>query len=164
MTENATLTHAVRDDALADSREAVAHFAARLRFETDGSDVAAAMATGDPGFVLVDSRSSAAWAQGHLPAALHCPTAEIPDRGSALVGDARLVVVYCWGPGCNGATKAALAFARLGHPVQELLGGFEYWSREGLPVESAEGTSRRVGDPLTTVSSAVSCDSVSCDC
>src|ERR1700712_3023402 len=141
-TENATLTRAVLGDALADPREAVAHFAARLRFETDGSDVAAALATGDPGFVLVDSRSSAAWAQGHLPGALHCRPAGTPARAPARAGAAPLVVVYCGGPGCNGATKAALAFARLGHPVQELLGGVQDWSREGLPVERPGGTAR----------------------
>jgi rhodanese-related sulfurtransferase len=41
------------------------------------------------------------------------------------------VVTYCWGPGCNGATRAALAFARLGYPVKEMIGGYEYWVREG---------------------------------
>ena len=46
--------------------------------------------------------------------------------------------MYCWGPGCNGATRAALEFARLGHPVKEMLGGFEYWVREGLPLEGAD--------------------------
>jgi rhodanese-related sulfurtransferase len=59
------------------------------------------------------------------------------------------VVVYCWGPGCNGATKAALAFAALGHPVREMIGGFEYWAREGLAVETADGVQRPVIDPLT---------------
>jgi rhodanese-related sulfurtransferase len=45
------------------------------------------------------------------------------------------VVVYCWGPGCNGAVKAAADLARMGRPVKEMIGGFEYWVREGHPVE-----------------------------
>jgi rhodanese-related sulfurtransferase len=150
---------AVAGTAMPEPREAVAHFEARMRFETDVSDVAADLATGTPEFVLVDTRSADAWAQGHLPGAVHCPTVEIPRRGASLRGDARLVVVYCWGPGCNGATRAALAFARLGHPVKEMLGGFEYWAREGLPVEDGAGSSAaRTADPLTTIVAGITCD------
>ncbi|HKW08202.1 MAG TPA: hypothetical protein VJS19_11625, partial [Candidatus Dormibacteraeota bacterium] len=47
-------------------------------------------------------------------------------------------VVYCWGPGCNGAARAALELARLGCDVKEMLGGFEYWVREGHPIEGSE--------------------------
>ena len=48
-----------------------------------------------------------------------------------------LVVAYCWGPACNGACKAALRLAQLGRPVKEMLGGFEYWAREGHPLETS---------------------------
>ncbi|WP_210506042.1 rhodanese-like domain-containing protein [Naasia sp. SYSU D00057] len=137
---------------------AAAHFRARLRFETDVSDVAAALDTGEPGFVLVDSRGHAAWAQGRLPGAAHVPTATIPQAAPELLAPGTPVVVYCWGPGCNGAQKAALAFAELGHPVREMLGGFEYWAREGLPVETDAGVDRRVPDPLTAPSTVPVCD------
>jgi rhodanese-related sulfurtransferase len=137
---------------------ALAHFRSRLEFETDPSDVAAAIATGHPGFVLVDSRGDAAWAQGRLPGALHVPTATIADAAPALLPPGTPVVVYCWGPGCNGATKAALAFATLGHPVREMLGGFEYWAREGLAVETDAGIARREADPLTAPSAVPVCD------
>jgi rhodanese-related sulfurtransferase len=125
--------------------DAVAFFAAHLRFQTDVSDVHAALAAGAPGFVLVDVRSAAAWEQGHVPGALHRPTADLPGDLDPTVA----VVVHCWGPGCNGATKAALGLARLGFAVREMIGGFEYWAREGLPVESASGAARRPVDPLT---------------
>jgi rhodanese-related sulfurtransferase len=59
------------------------------------------------------------------------------------------VVTYCWGPGCNGATRAALALALLGFRVREMIGGFEYWAREGLAVETAAGRRTPVADPLT---------------
>ncbi|WP_345714205.1 rhodanese-like domain-containing protein [Kineococcus glutinatus] len=128
---------------------AVAHFAARLRFETDPSDVAAALRGGAPGFVLVDSRGEEAWRQGRVPGAVHLPTGEIPARAAKLLDPAVPVVTYCWGPGCNGATRAALALARLGHEVREMIGGFEYWVREGFPVATDAGTSARPADPLT---------------
>ena len=137
---------------------AVAHFRARLEFETDASDVAAALDSGEPGFVLVDSRGDAAWAQGRLPGAVHVPTATIRDAAPKLLAPGTPVVVYCWGPGCNGAQKAALAFAELGHPVREMLGGFEYWAREGMPVQTDAGVSRQVPDPLTAPSASPVCD------
>ncbi|WP_432944897.1 rhodanese-like domain-containing protein [Kribbella sp. CA-253562] len=127
---------------------AVAHFAARLAFETDCSDVAADLGAGADDWVLIDTRSQESWDQGHVPGAIHLPTREIAARAATVVPAGAAVVTYCWGPACNGATKAALEFARLGHPVKEMLGGFEYWTREGLPVETADGITRRPVDPL----------------
>ena len=137
--------------------DAVAHFAARLRFETDPSDVRAAQVAGDR-FVLVDSRGDAAWSQGRAVGAIHCPRARIAAEAAATIPPDMPVVVYCWGPGCNGGTKAALAFARLGYAVREMLGGFEYWAREGLPVETDDGRIVRAPDPLTAPVASVACD------
>ena len=128
---------------------AVAHFAARLSFETDPSDVAADIGAGVTGWVLIDTRSQASWDQGHVAGAIHLPTDEIAARAASVVPAGSSVVTYCWGPGCNGATRAALEFAKLGYPVKEMIGGFEYWAREGLPVETAAGVDRRQKDPLT---------------
>jgi len=122
--------------------EAAAHFARRLAVETDVSDVAAALESGRPGFVLVDTRSREAWDAGHVPGAVHLPGREIAARAPAELDRSVPVVTYCWGPGCNGATRAALALSLLGHRVREMLGGFEYWAREGLPVATAEGVRR----------------------
>jgi rhodanese-related sulfurtransferase len=135
--------------------DAAAYFARRLAVETDVSDVAAALDSGEPGFVLLDSRSAEAWAQGHVPGAVHLPGREIAARADGELDRAVPVVTYCWGPGCNGATRAALALALLGFRVREMNGGFEYWAREGLPVETADGVHRGVLDPLTAP--AVSC-------
>jgi rhodanese-related sulfurtransferase len=136
---------------------AAAHFTHRLSVETDVSDVRDALATGNPGFVLLDSRSTGAWEQGHVPGAVHLPGSEIPTRAPAGLDRSIPVVTYCWGPACNGATRAALALALLGFRVREMIGGFEYWSREGLPVETATGIRTPVVDPLTASASAVSC-------
>src|SRR5262249_21950969 len=113
-------------------------------------DVHAAMSTGTPGFVLVDSRSDASWEQGHVAGAVHLPTAEIAARAASVVPPGTPVVTYCWGPGCNGGTKAALEFAKLGYEVREMIGGFEYWAREGLPIETSSGVKTLEPDALTT--------------
>ena len=113
---------------------ALEHFARRLEVETDVADVASALAAGEPDFVLLDARSRESYGAGHLPGAVHL--SEITAETAAELPDG-LVVAYCWGPACNGACKAALRLARLGRPVKEMLGGFEYWTRDGHPVESS---------------------------
>lgn len=162
-TATATVTSAPADNPVlrvppAAPADAAAYFAASLAFHTDVADVAAALAAGgDPGFVLVDTRSDEAWDQGHIPGALHLPTARIPELADELLDRAVPVVVHCWGPGCNGATRAALLLAGLGFPVKEMLGGMEYWIREGFGYETAEGSARGAADPLTTPVDAVAC-------
>lgn len=137
--------------------EAAAHFAAQFAHYTDVSDVRAGLALADPGFVLVDIRAAAGWAQGRIPGARHLPTDELPARAGAELDPAVPVVTYCWGPGCNGAARAALTLARLGYRVKEMLGGFEYWSREGFPVETADGLRAGSVDPLTAPAGGVDC-------
>ncbi|WEH43023.1 rhodanese-like domain-containing protein [Streptomyces sp. AM 2-1-1] len=129
---------------------AAAYFAASLAFHADVSDVAAALTLdGGPGITVLDSRSAASWDQGHIPGAVHLPTALIPEQAARLLDPAVPVVTYCWGPACNGATKAALALAELGYQVKEMLGGFEYWAREGFAFETWQGGERHDPDPLT---------------
>jgi len=114
--------------------DALSYFSHRLAFETDVADVAAALeAGGDPGFVLLDARSPRSYEAGHLPGA-RLLTRPFEADDVAALGDAPLVV-YCWGPACNGATKAARELAALGRPVKEMIGGFEYWERDGHAVE-----------------------------
>lgn len=133
----------------ADSSTTAAHYAAKLAVETDASDVWAARQAGEV-FLLVDVRGQAAWDQGHAVGALHIPRQQLAERVGEL-GEGIPVVVYCWSPGCNGGAKAALELARLGVPVKEMLGGFEYWAREGYPVESASGPLDYETDKLTNV-------------
>ncbi|MCE7004056.1 rhodanese-like domain-containing protein [Kibdelosporangium philippinense] len=134
--------------------DALAFFTARLQFQTDVSDVYAAQGE----FVLIDSRGHAGWHQGHIPGALHLPTDDIAERAPTSIDLATPVVTYCWGPGCNGATRAAREFAKLGYQVKEMLGGVEYWIREGFPIQTDDGTTRQPADPLTAPLHAITCD------
>ncbi len=145
-----------------DTSAAIEHFATKLRYETDASDVAAAQAAGER-FVLVDTRGHAAWHQGRAVGAIHLPTGEIGERAASEIPLDVPVVVYCWSPGCNGSTKAALQFSRLGYEVRELIGGFEYWAREGLPVVDDAGPVLRSVDELTGPRAA-SDGVIVCDC
>ncbi|BDZ37924.1 rhodanese-like domain-containing protein [Microbacterium suwonense] len=125
-------------------------FAAKLAYETDGSDLYTAQKAGEA-VVVIDVRTDEAWAQGRIPGAVHMHYREISERAPKEVPEGSEVVVYCWSPGCNAGAKGALEFAKLGYPVRELIGGFEYWVREGYPVEDHDGVHRRPIDPLTGV-------------
>ncbi|MFE6733248.1 rhodanese-like domain-containing protein [Microbacterium sp. NPDC057650] len=122
------------------------YFTAKLTFETDASDVYAAQKAGEAA-VIVDVRSDEAWAQGRVAGSVHMHYSEISERAPKEIPAGSAVVVYCWSPGCNAGAKGALEFAKLGYEVREMIGGFEYWVREGYPVENAEGLHRRPIDP-----------------
>lgn len=136
----------------------IAHFAGKLAYETDASDVHADQ-EGGVDFVLIDSRGKAAWTQGRIVGAVHMPTSQIAARALDEIAQGIAVVTYCWGPGCNGSTRAALEFAKLGYQVKEMIGGYEYWAREGYPVEDDHNRVIRAKDPLTAP-----LDSITCDC
>jgi len=127
--------------------DALSYFQARLEHETDASDAYAAQKAGEP-LVLVDVRSREGWDQGHVVGAVHMPYSEIARRAPQEIPLDTPVVVYCWSPGCNAGQKGAVEFAKLGYQVREMIGGYEYWVREGQPTENADGPLPRVFDPL----------------
>ena len=127
------MSNSVTGIAPASSTEAEAHFSKRLAFETDCWDVHHALTNGATDFVVLDVRGRDAYTAGHVPGAVSMPHAEIDaDRMSPWPADT-VFVVYCWGPQCNGANKAALRLARLGRPVKEMIGGIAGWTDEEFP-------------------------------
>lgn len=119
---------------------AARHFLAKLTVETDVSDVWNDLQNGVTGFQVVDVRSEKAYLECHVPGALHLPHPTISPETTAALDRDKLIVVYCWSQACNGATKGAAKLAALGFCVKEMLGGIEYWRREGHPVEGLMGT------------------------
>ena len=130
--------------------DALSYFSAKLALETDASDVYAAQKAGDA-FVLVDVRGDEAWAQGRITGAIHMPYRQIAERAPRELDPGVPVVVYCWSPGCNAGAKGAVEFAKLGYQVREMIGGYEYWVREGQPIENDEGPLPRVFDAQVMV-------------
>ncbi len=126
------MTTSVTETAAADSGDALAHFAAMLTFETDCWDVHFAMTQQQPDFVLVDVRSPELFAAGHLPGAINILHGKMTQRRMNDYSDDTLFVVYCAGPHCNGANKAAIRLSRLGRPVKLMIGGVEGWKDEGF--------------------------------
>ncbi len=131
------MTSAVTGIPAATPAAALAHFEARLTFETDCADVHAAFAAGNADFVLLDVRGPAAFARGHVPGAVNLPHRDISvERLSGWPPDT-LFVVYCAGPHCNGANRAAARLAALQRPVKEMIGGVTGWLDEGFELARA---------------------------
>lgn len=126
------MTNAVTETPAAPSDEAMRHFATKRAHETDCDDVHTALASGDPGFVLLDVRGPGAFARARVPGAINLPRREIDAGRMAAWPSSTLFVVYCAGPHCNGADKAALALARLDRPVKLMIGGMTGWRDENF--------------------------------
>ena len=129
----------VTDIPAAEPQQALAHFQSLLAYETDCWDVHAALAAGHPGFVLLDVRSPEAFAAGHLPGAASLPHRRITEHNLAAHPADVLFVVYCSGPHCNGADRAAVALASLGRRVKKMIGGVTGWKDEGFDLTSEPG-------------------------
>jgi rhodanese-related sulfurtransferase len=123
----------------ASPEEARHHFQARLSVETDASDVMLDLQRGQRGFLLIDARSSQDFEECHIPGAISLPYRKITAESTAHFSKDLPIVTYCWSPACNAATKAAARLSALGFQVKEMLGGIEYWRREGGPVEGTLG-------------------------
>ena len=122
--------------AAADSAAAAAHFEGKLSFETDCWDVHDALQTGAPDFVLLDVRSPELYASAHVPGAVNLPHRKIIGSALQEYPADTLFVVYCSGPHCNGADRAAARLARLGRRVKLMIGGMTGWLDEGFELRS----------------------------
>ena len=125
----------------ASPEEARAHFAAKLSVETDVADLMLDLQRGHDAFVLLDVRDQKSFDECHIPTAVNISSRRIDSETTRGMPKEKAVVVYCWGPACNGATKAAVRLAGLGFKVKELIGGIEYWRKEGGRVEGSLGDS-----------------------
>ncbi|WP_237133859.1 rhodanese-like domain-containing protein [Pseudohongiella sp. O18] len=129
------MSSAVSRPPAADSASALAHYESLLQFETDCWDVHHAISNKRQDFVLLDVRGEESYQQGHLPAAIHLPHSRISEETLAQYPAETLFVVYCAGPHCNGADKAAIRLARLQRPVKKMIGGATGWLDEGFSLE-----------------------------
>jgi rhodanese-related sulfurtransferase len=131
------MTSAVTAVAAAPSADARAHFAASFTFETDCWDVHDAITKGAD-FVLLDVRSPALYAAGHVPGAISLPHGKITAHRMSAWPEGTLFVTYCAGPHCNGAARGALRLAELGLPVKLMAGGITGWLDEGFALAAGD--------------------------
>ena len=125
----------VQETPAAELELAERHFRSKLSFETDAWDVKTDMERGRSDFVVIDTRSPADFEARRIAGAINIPHRSMNAETTAQLPKDKVMVTYCWHPGCNGSTKGALKLTSLGFRVKELIGGLEYWIREGGRVE-----------------------------
>ena len=121
------------------------HYRQKLAFETDSWDVYEALNRNEP-VVVVDGRSAEAYAREHIPGAVNLPHREISAETTAHLDKSKLYVCYCDGIGCNASTKTALKLLTLGFQVRELMGGLDWWKRDGY---ATAGETAQVGTGIS---------------
>lgn len=85
--------------------------------------------------LVVDLRSPADYAKGHILGATNVPAADLEKRLPELEKHkTRPLIVHCADGGRSGAAAATLRRAGFGNVVS-LSGGFGAWQQAGLPVE-----------------------------
>ena len=129
----------------APSAAALAHFEAKLGFETDCWDTHASLEAAERDFAVIDVRSPSLFAAGHVPGAINIPHGKITERRMAEFPADTTFVVYCAGPHCNGADKGAVRLARLGLPVKIMIGGVTGWLDEGFSLTTPPVEPDRAG-------------------
>lgn len=112
----------------------------KLAFEIDSWDLKVALESGE-NIIVIDARSPEAYQKEHIPGAINIPHRKMSEETTKGINRAALVVAYCDGIGCNASTKGALKMAKLGFRVKELIGGLDWWKRDGHPTECGAGSS-----------------------
>ncbi|WP_318372483.1 rhodanese-like domain-containing protein [Enterobacter sp.] len=124
------------------AEEALNHFSRKLRLETDCADVHYAMTREEQDFVLLHVvGSEAAFSRRHVPGAVHLRHAQITEARMQEWPADTLFVVYCAGPHCNGADRAAVKLAQLERAVKIMPGGITGWEDEGYEFATSEAES-----------------------
>ncbi|MDE2998497.1 MAG: rhodanese-like domain-containing protein [Gemmatimonadota bacterium] len=120
-------------------KEQIEHYENKLKYEIDSYDVFEALNDGGA-VIVVDARSPEAYAERHIPGAISLPHRAMDEKTTSRLDKDALHVTYCDGIGCNASTKGALKLARLGFSVKELMGGLDWWIRDGYATEGLHAT------------------------
>jgi rhodanese-related sulfurtransferase len=118
--------------------EQIRHYANKLAFEIDSWDLKVALEAGE-NIIVIDARSPEAYQKEHIPGAINIPHRKMIEATTKHLDKHALVVSYCDGIGCNASTKGALNMAKLGFRVKELIGGLDWWKRDGHKTEGMFG-------------------------
>ena len=102
----------------------------KLAYEMDSADLHEAVEKSES-IVVVDGRAASAFAREHIPSAINLPHREINLESTGSLDKSKTYVCYCDGVGCNASTKTALKLLELGFQVRELIGGLDWWKRDG---------------------------------
>jgi rhodanese-related sulfurtransferase len=119
------------------------HYANKLNYEIDAWDLSIALRNNE-NIIVIDARSSHAYETEHIPNAISLPHRNMNAENTLHFNQSALIITYCDGIGCNASTKGALAMSLLGFKVKELIGGLDWWKRDGhLTLSNTEITQQK---------------------
>jgi len=121
--------------------EQISFYEQKLNYEMDPWDLHDAIMKGEK-ISVIDARSKDSFEDEHISGATNIPHRAMSPETTAHLDKNLLYVVYCAGIGCNASTKGALQMIKLGFKVKELIGGIEWWKRDGY---KTVGMGERVG-------------------
>jgi rhodanese-related sulfurtransferase len=113
-------------------------YRAKLAYEIDSWDLSEAL-NKQTGIVVIDTRSAEVYAAEYIPSAINIPHRTMSEATTNHLDRKRTYVIYCDGIGCNASTKGAVKLAELGFEVKELLGGLDWWRRDGYQTDGVNG-------------------------
>ena len=119
------------------------HYSDKLAYEIDTWDLNVALEAGET-IAVIDARSQEAFQREHIPGAISIPHRTMSSETTRGIDKRALVVTYCDGIGCNGSTKGALNMVKLGFHVKELMGGLDWWKRDGHKTHANAGPDKSV--------------------
>lgn len=114
--------------------EQIKYYEDKLKYEIDSWDLNESMKISDE-VIVIDARSKDAYEFERIPNSINIPHKIMNDETTKDLSKQRLYVTYCDGIGCNASTKGALNMAMLGFRVKELLGGLDWWIRDGYETQ-----------------------------
>ncbi|GJF33960.1 hypothetical protein KNE206_66600 [Kitasatospora sp. NE20-6] len=118
-------------------RSQLDYYQEKLAYEIDSADLRTALDEGQD-IVVVDGRSSESYEREHIAGAISVPHRSISQELLSGYPRTPLYVAYCDGIGCNASTKTAIKLATAGFRVKELIGGLDWWKRDGHATEGRE--------------------------
>lgn len=113
----------------------IAFYENKLAYEIDSSDLNELLKSSND-VVILDTRKNHGFEREHIPNAINIPHSKITAQSTTHLNKSKTYVCYCDGIGCNASTKGALKMARLGFKVKELIGGIQWWKRDGYATNS----------------------------
>lgn len=122
----------------------IEYYQNKLDFEMDPSDLFEALERGEP-LIPLDTRKAIAFSQEHIPGAINIPQREMSESKVAHLDKSKIYVCYCSGIGCNASTRGALNMTKMGFKVKELIGGIEWWKKDGY---ATDGENKTDGQPV----------------
>ncbi len=124
----------------------IKHYQDKLNYEIDSADLADFFKgeNFNEKLVVIDTRTADAFEEEHIPGAKSFPHRNMDEKSVMSLDKEALYITYCDGIGCNASTKGAIKMAKFGFKVKELMGGLDWWKRDGYSTEGKAGVKRNV--------------------